>query len=137
MIPSLRTKPYEVQLDRLNLFTFEKRRPRGDMIQVFKYLNKFSNVNHSKLFKLQTNSRTRNSGEAFQAKRCNTDTDRSYFSNRVFRHRSSLPAEVVNGESINSIKKRIDPHFGTSGVNSVCNGVYINALILPASHSCG
>lgn len=117
MIPSLRTKPYEERLERLNLFTLEKRRLRGDMIQVFKYLNKLSNVDHSKLFTLQTNLRTRNNGKTIQAKRCNTDIGRSYFSNRVVRHWNSLPAEVVSAETINSFKKRIDRHFAASGVN--------------------
>ncbi len=52
MIPSLRGQPYEEQLKRLNLFTLEKRRLRGELIQVFKYLNKFSNANYTKLFEI-------------------------------------------------------------------------------------
>ncbi len=117
MIPSLRTKPFEERLERLNLFTLEKRRLRGDMIQVFKYLNQFSNVDHSNLFTFQTNSRTRNNGKTILAKRCNTDIGRSYFSNMVVRHWNSLPAEDVSAESLNSFKKLIDRHFAATGVN--------------------
>ena len=116
MIPSLRAQPYEVRLKRLNLFSLEKRRLRGDLIQVYKYLNKFSNVDHSKLFELQTNLRTRNNGQSIQTRRCNTDIGRSYFSNRVIRHWNNLPAEVVNARTINSFKNRIDRYFIESGI---------------------
>ncbi len=117
MSSSLRTKPYKERLERLNLFALEKRRLRGDMIQVFKYLNKLSNVDHSKLFTLQTNPRTRNNGKTIQAKRCNSDIGRSFFLNRVVRHWNSLPAEVVSAETTNSFKKRIDGHLAASGMN--------------------
>ena len=117
MIPTLRAQPYEERLKRLNLFTLEKRRLRGDMIQVFKYLKKFNNVDYSKFFELQTNSRTRNNGLPIQSSRCNTDIGRSFFSNRVIRHWNNLPSEVVNANTINSFKYRIDRHFAASGVN--------------------
>lgn len=41
---------------------------------LFKYLSKLSNVDHSKIFKLQTYLRTENNGLPLQAKRCGTDT---------------------------------------------------------------
>ncbi len=117
MIPSMRAQPYEERLRRLNLFTLEKRRPRGDIIQVFKYLNKFSNADHSILFTMQPNPRTSNNGKTIQAKRCFTDIGRSYFSNKAVRHWNTLPAEVVSAETINSFKNRIDRHFSASGVH--------------------
>ncbi len=85
------------------------------MIQVFKYIKGFSNVDHSKLFELQTNSRTRH-GLPIQSKRCNTDIGRSFFSNRVIRHWNDLPAEVLSAETINS-KNSIDSHFVATGVH--------------------
>ncbi|XP_050725194.1 uncharacterized protein LOC127002931 [Eriocheir sinensis] len=117
MIPTFRAQPYEERLKRLNLFTLEKRRLRGDMIQVFKYLKKFNNVDYSKFFELQTNLRTRNNGLPIQSSRCNTDIGRSFFSNRVIRHWNNLPSEVINANTINSFKYRIDRHFAASGVN--------------------
>ena len=116
MIPSLRAQPYEERLKRLNLFSLEKRRLRGDLIQVYKYLNKFSNVDHSKLFELQSNPRTRNNGQPIQSRRCNTDIGRSFFSNRVIRHWNDLPPEVVSANTIDSFKNRIDKYFVNSGV---------------------
>ncbi len=87
------------------------------MIQVFKYLNKFSNADHSKLFTLQPNPRTRNKAKTIQAKRCFTDIGRSYFSNRVVSHWNNLPAEVVSAETTTSFKNRIDRYSSASGVH--------------------
>ena len=117
MIPSLRGQPYDERLKRLKLFTLEKRRLRGDLIQVFKYLNKFNNVDHTKLFELHANQRTRNNGRPIKEKRCNTDIGRSFFSNRVVRHWNLLPAEVVDAKTINCFKSRVDRHFLTMGVH--------------------
>ncbi len=68
----LRAKPYDERFMNLRLLTMGKRRLRGDMIQIFKYLNKLSNVDHSKLFQLQSNMRTRNNGLPLQERRCST-----------------------------------------------------------------
>ena len=117
MIPSLRALPYEERLKRLNLFSLEKRRMRGDLIQVYKYLNKLSNVDHSKLFELQTNPRTRNNGYPIQSRRCNTDIGRSFFSNRIIRHWNELPAEVVTARTIDTFENRLDRYFTDSGIS--------------------
>ena len=116
MIPSLRSLAYEERLKKLKLFTLEKRRLRGDMIQVFKYLNKFNNVDHSNILQFHTNLRTRNNGRPLQEKRCHTDIGRNFFSNRVVRYWNKLPAEVVNAKTINTFKHRIDRHFIATGL---------------------
>ncbi len=122
------------RLRRLNLFTLEKRRLRGDMIQVFKYLNTFCNADHSKLFTLQPNPRTRNNGKTIQAKRCFTDIGRSYFSNRAVRHWNNLSAEVVSAETINFFKNRIDRHFSASVVHQM-RREYVRRLFNPSRKS--
>ncbi len=60
MITSLRNKSYEERLSRLNLFSLEKRRLRGKIIECFKILKGFINVDPSKLFSIDNTSRTRN-----------------------------------------------------------------------------
>ncbi len=44
MIPSLRNESYKERLARLNLFSLEKRRLRGKLIECFKLLEEFTNV---------------------------------------------------------------------------------------------
>ncbi len=62
MIPSLRNKPYEERLSHLNLFSLDKRRLRGKLIECFKIPNGFTNVDPTKLFVMDDSTRTRNNG---------------------------------------------------------------------------
>ncbi len=57
MIPSLRNKSYEERLARLNLFFLEKRRLREKLIECYKILKGFTNVDTNKLFSIDELSR--------------------------------------------------------------------------------
>ncbi|MCP4269647.1 MAG: hypothetical protein GY777_29425, partial [Candidatus Brocadiaceae bacterium] len=59
LIPSLRNKPYEERLKDLKLFTLKKRRLRGKLIECFKIIKGFTNINPSNLFTFVQNSVTR------------------------------------------------------------------------------
>ncbi len=50
VIPSLRNKSYEERPARLNLFFLEKRRLREKLIECFKILEGFTNVDANRLF---------------------------------------------------------------------------------------
>ncbi len=56
IIISLRNKLYEERLARLNLFSLEKRRLRGKLIECFKILKGFTNVDTSKMLLEQGNT---------------------------------------------------------------------------------
>ena len=61
LIPSIRHLSYEDRLKELNLFSLEKRRLRGQVIEVFKILRGFDNVDYRNMFQL-SKGRTRNHG---------------------------------------------------------------------------
>ena len=48
MVDEVKGLPYELRLDVLGIFSSETRRLRGDLIQVYKYINKLDNVNLDK-----------------------------------------------------------------------------------------
>ncbi len=50
MIPSLRNKSYEERLARLSLFSLEKRRLRGKLVECFRILEGFMNVAAVRLY---------------------------------------------------------------------------------------
>ena len=59
MITSLRNKSYDERLASLNLFSLEKRRLRGKLIERYKILKRFTNVDANKLFSIDNSARTR------------------------------------------------------------------------------
>ena len=116
LIPGLRNKPYEERLKELKLFSLEKRRLRGDLIEVFKILNKMVNVEADNLFHMQTDTRTRNNGWKLKGKRFNTDIGKYWFTNRVIEHWNRLPPSVVNAQTIDTFKKQLDVYLLEIGV---------------------
>ena len=117
MIPSLRNLPYEERLKKLNMFSLQKRRLRGDLIEVFKILNKFDNVRYDKMFEIQNDTATRNNGMKLKGKRCNTNIGKNYFNIRVVEHWNKLPAIVVSAKTIDTFKARLDKYFESIGYN--------------------
>ena len=59
MIIECRGQSYESRLKVLGLISLEERQTRGDLIQVFKLMKGFDNINYRECFKLADHSRTR------------------------------------------------------------------------------
>ena len=116
LIPTLRNLSYEKRLKQLDMFTLHKRRIRGDMIEVFKILNKFDKINPEVLFKMNNASVTRGNGMKLKLRRYNTIARKSYFNIRVVDHWNRLPASVVNSNTIDIFKSRLDKHFRETGL---------------------
>ena len=110
-IPSLRNFTYDERLKRLDMFSLQKRRVRGDLIEVFKILNRFENINPESLFQRDPNTITRSNGMKLKGNRCNTLARRSYINNKVVDHWNRLPPSVVSAQSINSFKASLDKYF--------------------------
>ena len=62
MIWGLETKPYEDRLNKLGMFCLGKRRLRGDMTALFKYLQGCHTEEGQDLFSILPECRTRNHG---------------------------------------------------------------------------
>lgn len=69
-----------------------------------KYVKKFSNINHAKLFRLQSNTRIRNNGLPIQLRPCKTTISKSIFSQRVIPQWNNLLAVVVLAQRLTSSK---------------------------------
>ena len=62
MIPEIRNHSYHQRIQDLGLISLEQRRLRGQLIEVFKYLNQFTTASARVLFDYDLNDRTRNTG---------------------------------------------------------------------------
>ncbi len=116
MVTSLRNKPYEERLASLNLFSLEKRLLRGKLIECFKILKGFTNIDASKLFSTDNTSRTRSSGIKLRRKQVQLDSTKFFFTSDVVREWNKLPPSVVQGYTVNSFKNKLDQHFLNHGI---------------------
>ncbi|RUM28547.1 MAG: hypothetical protein DSY42_08200 [Aquifex sp.] len=116
MIPSLRNKSYGERLARLILFSLEKRRLRGKLIECFKILKGFMNVIANKLFLMGDLSRTRSNGVKVRCRQIQLDCTKFYITNDVVREWNKLPPSVVQGNTINSFKNKLDQELLHQGI---------------------
>ncbi len=116
MIPSLRNKSYEERLASLNLFSLEKGQLRGKLIECFKILKGFTNVDASKLFSVDDTSRTNSNGVKLRCKQVQLDSTKFFFTNDVVREWNKLPPSVVQCDTIKSFKSKLDHLFLNQGI---------------------
>ena len=107
MIPALRRLSYERRLAKLKMFTLETRRLRGELIQAFKIIRGFDNVDAKKLFQFSNNN-TRNNGFKIILPIARSQVMRNFFTYKTINKWNNLPCEVVNSPSIDAFKRRLD-----------------------------
>ena len=110
MIRGLETKPYEVRLKELGIFSLEKIRLRGDMIALFKYLKGCHTEEGQDLFSILPECRTQNNGLKLQEARFRLDIRKNLLTVRAGRQRNQLPREVVGSPMLRAIKMQLDRH---------------------------
>jgi len=110
MVPILRKLSYESRLDRLELTTLARKRIWGDLIETYKILNGKEKVNMEQFFELSNTGHNLRGHTKLAVNRCQLDTRKYFFSNRVVRHWNNLTQKIVDAESVNVFKNRLDQH---------------------------
>ena len=115
LIPTINRLEYTERLKKLNLTTLETRRLRGDLIQMFKIVKGFDEVNwfNNVVFKNIGSDSTAPQlrSHEFVVERQlvkNCDQRHNFFINRVSTFWNRLPRDVVNSTDINIFKNKID-----------------------------
>jgi len=103
---------YKERLEILKLPTLKFRRLRGDMIELYKFINGKYDQNtsiHIPLYsELQSSIQTRGHRVKLLTQTIRYDTRKHYFINRCISIWNSLPEEVVVSESVNIFKNKLD-----------------------------
>ena len=115
MICNIRNLPYDERLKKLGLHSLERRRTRGDMIEVFKWSKGFNKSDITEVLKLSENDRTRTNGFKLDKFRFRKDIGKHWFGNRVVDMWNVLPNSVISSETIECFKRRLDAHMDELG----------------------
>lgn len=114
---------YEEKLRQIGLPSLFERRRRGDMIQTFKIINQFDDVDHAVWFTFAadghrpTRGNTEVAGDGSMNDRLtlkgvtpppSTEIRRNFFSQRVIQPWNELPEQVKRSVSLNSFKNQYD-----------------------------
>ena len=111
MIEGYKIIPYAERLHLLGLTTLETRRLRGDLIETFKIVKGFSNLDGLNFFSLHDSVNTRGHTLKLHKGRFRLDVGKFSFGNRVVEEWNALPQEAIDNTSLNGFKNRIDCHL--------------------------
>ena len=109
LVPKIKNLTYEERLKSLNLPSMYYRHARGDMIETFKFVKGIYKSQSPLTF--DTNTRTRGHKYKLRKERCRLQVRQNFFSNRVVDLWNNLPASVVESESVNTFKTKLDKYW--------------------------
>ncbi|CAM5166439.1 unnamed protein product [Eretmochelys imbricata] len=108
MIRGMENLSYERRLKELGLFSLTKRRLRGDMIVLYKYIRGINTGEGEELFKLSTNVDTRTNRYKLAIGKFRLEIIRRFLTIRGVKFWNSLPRGAVEAKDISGFKTKLD-----------------------------
>ena len=103
---------YEDRIKQLGVYSVHGRLLRGDLIKIWQAFHPTSEVGLDGLIDVQSHRATRSNGYKLAIPRCRTELRKRFWSVRCVQRWNSLPAAVVQAETIETFKGRLDRHVG-------------------------
>ncbi|CAM4557273.1 unnamed protein product [Caretta caretta] len=108
MIRGMENLSYERRLRELGLFSLIKKRLRGDMIALYKYIRGINTGEGEELFKLSTNVDTRTNGYKLATRKFRLDIRRRFLTIRGVKFWNSLLREAVGAKDPSGFKIKLN-----------------------------
>uniref|UniRef100_A0A803K404 Reverse transcriptase domain-containing protein n=1 Tax=Xenopus tropicalis TaxID=8364 RepID=A0A803K404_XENTR len=113
LVKGMEDLSYEVRLSRLGLFSLEKRRLRGDIITLYKYIRGD--------YRQIGNQHTRGNPFRLEERSCHLKQCRWFFTVRAVRLWNALPSDVVMEDSVNAFKRGLDKFLNKQNIQGYCD----------------
>ena len=117
MIPEIRNHSSHQRIHHLDLISIVQRKLRGQLIEVFKYLNRFTTASARGFFDYDLNNRTRNDLAKLIVKHFITSVVQHFYPIKITTTWNSPPSEVVSSRTVNSFKNSLDKHWAKTRPN--------------------
>ena len=114
LVPHLSNLPYKERIRILNLYSLYCRRQRGDLIETFKILKQYLNINSTKFFTLSTSDLRGHDYKLFKP-RSHLLIRSKFFTHRIIDLWNSLPPHVINSQSVDAFKNNLDDYWTETG----------------------
>ena len=107
LVTGMKNLPYENRTKILGLPTLYYRRERADMLQLFKIMNNYDNIDIKNIDR-NSNTNTRGHSQKLNKKRSKSRFGQNRFSNRIVNNWNILSEDTVTAKSINIFKSGIN-----------------------------
>jgi len=112
----VKNNTHQQKLKILGIPSLELRRKRGDPIETYKILTGKEDIDRDQLFQLTPNIHSTIGHQLKLFKKpCRINVRKFFFSQKVVDSWNSLPSNIVESPSINTLKNRLDDYISRNG----------------------